>query len=130
MPMDAIREIYRSYAVAWETGNADLWLSLWDDGGIQMPPGGPSLDQDDMLRLLPPQFVKDMVSAFTIELDEIEVLGEFAFARGRYACSYSEEFAQPREEGKFLSILKRQQDHSWKLHIDCYNSDGEPAHKI
>ncbi len=125
--MDAIEDIYRDtyrkYALAWETGNADLWLSIWDEGGTQMPPGFPSRTKDDLREIMPPRFVPNMVSSFNIELDEINVLGDFAFARGRYTCDYTAEYAQPQTDGKFLSILKRQKDDTWKFHIDCFNSN-------
>ena len=39
-------------------------------------------------------------------------------------CDYTEEYAQPRTGGKFLSILKRQKDDTWKFHIDCFNSNA------
>ena len=130
--MDAIkdiyRDIYRNYALAWETGNADLWLSIWDEGGTQMPPGFPSRTKEDLREIMPPRFVPNMVSSFDIELDEINVLGDFAFARGRYTCDYTEEYAQPQTDGKFLSILKRQKDDTWKFHIDCFNSNLDPAY--
>ncbi len=126
--MDAIRDIYRNYALAWETGNADLWLSIWDEGGTQMPPGYPSRNKDDLREIMPPRFVPNMVSSFDIELDELNVLGDFAFARGRYTCDYTEEYAQPRTDGKFLSILKRQKNDTWRFHIDCFNSNLDPAY--
>lgn len=126
--MDAFATIFRNYALAWISGDADLWLSLWDEGGMQLPPGSPALTVDDLRRIMPPQFVKGMVSAFDIELEELKVIGDFAFARGRYACDYTEAYAQPRDMGKFLSILKRQGDGGWKFHLDCYNSSVESGH--
>ncbi len=116
--MDAIRNIYRDYALAWEKGDADLWLSIWDKGGTQMPPGIPSRNKDDLREIMPPRFVPNMVTSFVIELDELNVLGDFA-----YTCDYTKEYAQPRTDGKFLSILKRQKDDTWKFHIDCFNSN-------
>lgn len=125
--MEAIRHIFRNYAIAWETGNADLWLSIWDEEGIQMPPGGPALNKDALRRILPPLFVKDMVAAMIIEPEEIKVMGDFAFSRCRYTCDYTKEYAQPQEIGKAFSILKRQTDGSWKLYIDCHNSSIDPS---
>ncbi len=93
-----------------------------------MPPGFPSRNKDDLRKIMPPRFVPNMVSSFNIELDEINVLGDFAFARGRYTCDYTEEYAQPQTDGKFLSILKRQKDDTWKFHIDCFNSNLDPAY--
>ncbi len=43
--MEAIRSLYRDYALAWETNDADLWLSIWDEGGTQMPPRHPCAQQ-------------------------------------------------------------------------------------
>ncbi len=80
--MDAIRNVYRDYALAWETNDAELWLSIWDEGGTQMPPGIPSRNKDDLREIMPPRFVPNQVTSFVIELDELKVLGDFAFARG------------------------------------------------
>ena len=121
--MDAIRNIYRDYALAWETNDADLWLSIWDEAGTQMPPGIASRTKDELREIMPPRFVPNQVTSFVIELDELTVLGDFAFAKGHYTCDYTEEYAQPRTDGKFLSILKRQKDDTWKFHIDCFNSN-------
>ena len=88
-----------------------------------MPPGIALRDKDVLREIMPPRFAPNMVTSFVIELDEINVLGDFAFARGRYTCDYTVEYAQPRTDGKFLSILKRQKDDSWKFYIDCFNSN-------
>lgn len=125
--MEAFADLYRNYARAWETGDAELWLSLWDEGGTQLPPGGPALTKGDLRRLMPPQFVKDLMADFAIELDESAVLGDFAFARGRYTCDYTQAQALPRDTGKFLSILKRQPDGGWKFYLDCYNATAGPV---
>ena len=123
--MQAIRDLYRNYGLAWETGDAELWLSIWDEDGTQLPAGSPLRGKDAMRSILSPQFKPNMVATLAIELDEINVLGAFAFARGRFTCDYTEEYALPPEGGKFLSILKRQKDDSWKFYIDCSNSDAE-----
>ncbi|GAH25945.1 unnamed protein product, partial [marine sediment metagenome] len=38
----AIKEVLPQYAVAVNTGDFDLWISLWADDGVQMPPGAPA----------------------------------------------------------------------------------------
>ncbi len=121
--MEAIRSLYRDYALAWETNDADLWLSIWDEGGTQMPPGIPVRNKDELRKIMPPRFVPNQVTSYVIELDELNVLGDFAYARGHYTCDHTAESKLPRSDGKFLSILKRQKDDSWKFHIDCFNSN-------
>ena len=121
--MEAIRKVYRNYALAWETNDTDLWLSIWDEAGTQMPPGIPVRNKDELRKIMPPRFVPNQVTSYVIELDELNLLGHFAYARGHYTCDHTAESKLPRSDGKFLSILKRQEDDTWKFHIDCFNSN-------
>ena len=38
----AIKEMLNQYAIGCNTGDFDLWMSLWADDGVQMPPGTPT----------------------------------------------------------------------------------------
>ena len=125
---DIYRDTYSKYARAWEIGDADLWLSIWEEEGTQMPPGFLPRTKEKLCEIMPPRFEPGVVSSFVIELDEIEVFGDTAYARGHYTCDYTEAHAQPQTNGKFLSILKRQADGVWKFHIDCFNSNVDPAY--
>jgi ketosteroid isomerase-like protein len=56
---------------------------------------------------------------------EIQACGDQAFARGVVTLS-----ATPNEGGptthidiKFLDVLKKQADGSWKIYIDCWNTN-------
>jgi len=58
-----------------------------------------------------------------IHPDQVQVLGDQAYSYGIY-----EFVMMPREggdisegSGKFLTILQRQIDGSWKIAIDCFN---------
>ena len=88
-----------------------------------MSPGAASRNKDELREIMPPRFVPNLVTTFVIELDEINVLGDFAYARGHYTCGHTAESKLPRTDGKFLSIPKRQEDDTWKFHIDCFNSN-------
>ena len=33
----AIREVLAEYSRSWELGNADGWMALWDEEGVQPP---------------------------------------------------------------------------------------------
>ena len=41
--IEAIKEILNQYAVTCSTGDFDLWISLWADDGVQMPPDTPAI---------------------------------------------------------------------------------------
>ena len=68
------------------------------------------------------------VESFNIKIEEVQVAGDWGFARGTYTSS-----AKPKAgggnrlvDGKFLTIFKRQPDSSWKIFRDCYNSNVPP----
>ena len=59
------------------------------------------------------------MSAFDLQVQEIEGSGELAISSGTYR------FVRAGEEttGKFLQVWKRQTDGSWLLHRDLFNED-------
>lgn len=122
--MDAIRKALADYATAWVTADADLWLSLWDEGGIQMPPGGPEMDRATLNAVMPAQFVPGNVEAMTVTPQEIVVCGDWAWARCGYEYSTTDAGQVHHSEGKSLSIFRRQPDGGWKFFRDCHNSSG------
>ena len=38
----AIKEVLNQYAIAVNSGNFDLWISLWVDNGVRLAPGAKS----------------------------------------------------------------------------------------
>lgn len=120
--MDAIRRALEDYATAWVTGDADLWLSLWDRDGLQMPPGGPEIDKAHLTHDIPAQFAAGGVSAMTVTPHEIVECGDWTWARSTYHCDYTDAGQLHHMAGKALTIFRRQPDGGWKIFRDCYNS--------
>jgi ketosteroid isomerase-like protein len=60
--------------------------------------------------------------------EEVGVNGNLAFSRGNYVATFSpKDGAQPIPvDGKFMTILKKQPDGSWKIHRDMFNSNVAP----
>jgi uncharacterized protein (TIGR02246 family) len=121
--MEAIQKVFDTYASARVAGDASLWLSIWDEEGIQMSPGIRARGKDVLKMVIPPSFIPGSVLSFTIDMDEIAVLGEFAFAHGHYVSDRIVDGAAVRIDGKFLTILRRQADGAWKIYRDCSNSN-------
>lgn len=61
----------------------------------------------------------------TINTEEIRVTGDWAFARGTFLFTMTPtgEGETSEMDGKWLSILERQADGSWKIARDCYNEN-------
>lgn len=115
-----------TYAQAIAGGDLAGWLALWLPEGKQMPPGAPArvgLEQiGEGNRPLFELFDTEM----GIHPEEIRVLGDHAYMHGEYdyAMTPKEGGQAIRGSGKFLTILRKQADGSWKLAIDCFNDNA------
>ena len=122
---EAIREVWKTYSSARVAADAKLWLSLWDEQGIQMPPGIPARGKDVLDETVPKGFVPGSVSTMNIYPEEITIAGPWAYSRGTYESERIVEGKTARVEGKFLTIFKKQSDGSWKIYRDCFNSNTQ-----
>lgn len=120
----AINTIWDSYEAARVAGDADSWLSLWDEGGVQMPPGMPARGKDVLMVGVPKAFVAMPASAMEISPEEIVIMGDWAFSRGNYTAALTSQGNEVEVDGKFMTIFRRQEDASWKIYRDIFNSNG------
>jgi len=63
---------------------------------------------------------KDSGGTHTNKLVEYGVEGDLAYEIGTFAVTG----ANPPEQGKFVNILRRQADGTWKVTVSIFNSDG------
>lgn len=124
----AINEIWTQYSSSLNSGDIDLWISLWTDNGIQMPPDSPPVIGKEQIR----GRNKGVLDQFTFNMgitnEEVRVAGDWAFARGTYTAILTPKAGGETIDidGKYLTILKRQVDGSWKIFRDCFNSNVPP----
>ena len=67
------------------------------------------------------------VRRINLETAEMGYDGKLAYERGVSTVTIQPEGGQERtERGKYLVVLKRQDDGSWKIAVDIWNSDSPP----
>jgi uncharacterized protein (TIGR02246 family) len=119
-----VEEIFVRYADAANAEDTDTWITLWDEDGIQMPPGAPAIVGRDAVyqRVRKTHQAMD-IKGFAIELEEAESAGPWAYARGIYSMSMTPKAGGDTMQvnGKYLTIFRRQSDGSWKIYRDCFN---------
>ena len=118
----AIRDLWATYAKLVVVGDADAakaWLGLYDANGIQMPPGIPARSKAVLDEVVPKAWTPDRADAMNIDPQEIVILGDYAYTRGLYTVASK----AGDIDGKFMTILKRQDDGSWKIYRDIFNSN-------
>ena len=105
-------------------GDADAWLALWDEGGVQMPPGMPARGLDVLTVGVPKAFAAMPASAMEILPVETVVMGDWAFSRGAYTADLTSGGNAVHMDGKFMTIFRQQNDGSWKIYRDIFNSNS------
>jgi uncharacterized protein (TIGR02246 family) len=119
----AIKELYNQTTLACSTGDAELYLSIFTENAVVMPPGYPAAMGKEELRPM----IEGLFGLFDLELpytvEEVEVIGDRAFVRSSwlYSMTPKEGGETNTSPGKQLDSLKRQSDGSWKIYIQCYN---------
>ncbi len=120
-----VEAIYAKYASSAISGDADLWLTNWDEDGIQMRRDSPSVVGKKALEERVRKAWPTMTMTMTIKVEEAAAAGDWGYAKGTYLQTITPKAGGPtaKVDGKFLDILKRQADGSWKLYRDCFNSN-------
>lgn len=124
-----VHQLWDEYIDCMHSGDIEHWMSLWTEDGIQMPPDVPRRMGVEQIRAgMQPGFELFNMSNTIINTEEVCVLGDCAYSHGTYTYEMT-----PKEggetmfiSGKFLDILVKQVDGSWKIAIDCHNYN-QPA---
>ncbi len=124
----AIKDLANQYGEALNAGDLDLWISLWADNGIQMPPNAPAVIGKEQLRANNESMFTEFILKMVVTNKEARVDGDLAFIRGTYTLSLTPKTGGEiiMIDGKYLDILERQADGSWKFTRDCYNDNAPP----
>ncbi len=125
----AIKDLVNQYGATINAGDLDLWISLWADHAIQMAPDAPAVIGKEKIRARRQSLFDLYDWKMTVDTEEVRVAGDWAFARGTYTYTKApkEEGATTKGTGKWLSIFEKQDDGSWKMTRDCYNSNVSPS---
>ena len=126
----AVNAIWEEYAASVIASDADRWIAQWTEDGVQMPPNEPLVEGTENILARTGGFMAAAPThAMEITNLEVQSAGEWAYSRGVYTVNFT--FAETGEEGsvdgKFMTILQRQPDGSWKIHRDIFNSNVPPA---
>ncbi len=130
----AIQQVLSRYAATVDAGDLASWMGLWAPGGVQMPPGAPMRSGLQAIRAGMAPALTQYDDDIHINIVEITVAGTWGYARGTYTLD-----AAPREDrrgeigdagnhvdGKFLTVFRQQNDGTWKIYRDIFNSNVSP----
>lgn len=121
----AIEAMSKARALAFNEGNADNIALHFTEDAILMAPGQPASQGKEAVRAYYQSIFDTYQTSLTSYYDEVKVDGDLAYGRG-----FAEVVLTPRSGGasisstaKYLNILQRQPDGSWKTTHDIWNGN-------
>ena len=121
----AIKQLAEDWRAGWIAGDAEFVLSLYADEPVLMPSGQPAIFGKENIRPLYEAVMKEVELKSQYKVMDVEASGDL----GYFWCSYTLT-ATPKAggetfevSGKYICIVKRQDDGSWKITKLMDNSD-------
>jgi len=97
--------------------------ALYTEDAVFMPPNQPMVQGQAAIQTWMEEF--PAVTKYNLTAVEIDGQGDLAFVRGTYSMTIAPEGApEPiQDTGKYVEIRRKQQDGSWLMAVDIFNSD-------
>jgi uncharacterized protein (TIGR02246 family) len=122
----AIRTADSTFMAAANAGNVDAVVAVYANDAVLLPPNAPAQRGRNAIRTFWGGLLKAYTLKFEVGSDTVEGRGDLAYTVGHYRfTAVPKDKANPgmADEGKFVEILKKQPDGSWKYAVDMYNSN-------
>ena len=121
----AIKNFRKQFMIAQRDQDLEGCLSFWCEDCVYMPSYGPVVIGKDALRSWYKDFFDRIKYDVTAYIDQVEIAGNWGIVRGSLKGTLTIK-AQNRSsevKSKFIDILKRQSDGSWKFAWHMWNRD-------
>jgi uncharacterized protein (TIGR02246 family) len=126
----AINSVRDQFIAAYKGADADRIAGLYAANAVAMPGDQPTLNgRNEIAKHERDQFSQASVGDVQIKSDEMQLMGDFAFDRGTFSVSMMPKTAGATpimQTGRYLVILQRQGDGSWKVIEDIDNNAAAP----
>ena len=123
----AVIESLRDEFIALNNASDAAGLAgLYTNDAVLMPPNQEAVAGNQAIESWFQTTFDQFTIEFTLASDELEVVGDLAFDGGSYMIALTPQAdGEPMEErGKYILILRKQVDGSWKLVRDIWNSNN------
>ena len=126
--LEAIDGVRDEHVAALNAGDAEAWVAQFTDEAVQMPPNAPGNVGKPMIAAWSQAFLDQFRVQFALAVDEVRVLGEWAFERCGYTISLTSKAGGPsmQDIGKYITIYQRKPGHAWRMARDIWNSSNPP----
>jgi uncharacterized protein (TIGR02246 family) len=114
---EAIRAIMKEAGAAHTAGDAERWVSVFSPDAVLMPANKPEIKGREALLRMARDLFENFTSTASIKPLEVEVAGDWAFARTNISGRLTPKRGGKAIEldGKEIGIFRRQPDGTWKV---------------
>ena len=121
----AIKAQLDQYTAAFNSNDAAAAAAYFADEAIMMGPNQAAVEGKQAIQAAYDSLFKESAAKGAFTSIEVQVVGDWAYQRGNYAQTVTPKSGKPIEDsGKFLEILKRQSDGSWKSYRLVWNTNN------
>ncbi len=122
----AVQALVEAWSTSFDLQNPESYLDLLSEDAKFLPQGAPILEGKEAIGAWIAEHFLD--GTMTVSSEEREVMGAFAYDLGTFGLSpIPQEGEQPRTiYGKYVLIMRRQADGSWKLARYIWNFTPPP----
>ena len=126
----ALNELAAKYLQAVNRGDADGLAVLYTEDAIRFPSDGRRIEGRDAIRLFAAADYADTDWEMQLHVEESDYSGDLAFVRGTYAITLTQKenpSAVYQEVGKWMDLMRREEDGSWLIAREMSNRDYPPG---
>ncbi len=123
----AIEALIAAWDADINAADVDALVASFTDDALRMVPNGPTLVGKEAIRAaLQAEFDVNTIETVGV-VEEIRVAEDWAFVRGTYSDTVTPKAGgDPTQvQGKWVSIVHRQADGTWKWHRDIWNNSTQ-----
>jgi uncharacterized protein (TIGR02246 family) len=118
----ALLAVHDRFSAALLRRDFDAVAALYADDAVLLPPQEPAVHGRAAIRTWTAAVPR--VTRIVLQVDDLGGGGDVAYMRGTFAMTLEPEGAPAVPvAGKYVEILKKQADGTWRFAVDIFNSD-------
>ena len=125
-----LRDFDARWSEAAGARDVEKTVSFYSNDALILPPNAVAAQTKEAIRAAWKEMLETPGLSISWKATKVEVAksGELAYISGTYEIQMKDAAGKPaNDRGKYLEIMKKQTDGSWKCTVDIWNSDLPPA---
>lgn len=105
---------------AWEKGDPEMVAAIFTDDAVMLSQGGGVFKGRQQILERQKEAMQSVTRPIKVSVVTVKIWldGHTAYETGKYKYEYTEKGKPTTEEGRYVTMWKRQGDGSWKLSMD------------